>query len=173
MAVHKLGCSHCDFNLHSRNNGGDELNFPGCLQVTSCVTGFSCVLGTIDGYVFVQSWPGAPLTLLNWCCSALIDHLECWVQPGCSQGCGSVASSFLLTQWLWYVSTGRRMPTVQQDGSWGCNKPPWECSNSANPSFTPGMNSSMLPPRSGTTSSTSWLAGSTGMSEMQRRCNSH
>lgn len=49
MSVNKLGDSDCDFDLHFRNNRGDDLNFPGCLQVTSCVSGYFCIFGAIDG----------------------------------------------------------------------------------------------------------------------------
>lgn len=35
-------------------NGGDDLHFPGCPQVTSHVSVYLCILGAIDGYGFAQ-----------------------------------------------------------------------------------------------------------------------
>jgi len=55
MSVNKLGGSDCGFDLHLRNNVGDDLNFPGCLWVASCVSGHFSIFGAIDGYVFAQS----------------------------------------------------------------------------------------------------------------------
>lgn len=55
MSVNKLGDSDCDFDLYFRNNAGDDLNFAGCLQVTSRVSGYFCVFGAIDGYIFAES----------------------------------------------------------------------------------------------------------------------
>lgn len=65
--------------------------------------------------------------------------------PHCSQGLafgGFVPSPSIMV--AIHEHRLKDLPVFKQHGSWGCNKNPCECSNSANPSFTPGINSSVF-----------------------------